>query len=307
MKSKEQEFLVNGRTVPVSNLEKVLYPEASFTKADVIDYYIRVSEYLMPHLRNRPLTMKRYPDGVDHPFFYEKRCPSHRPPWVKTASVWSERKSEEIKFCVLNDLATLVWVANLADLELHTSLARHPRVDRPDFLVFDLDPGPPADILDCCQVALWLRELLEEINQLRCFVKSTGSKGLQVYVPLNTAVTFDRTKSLAREIAENLSRVHPDRILARMEKRLRRGKVFIDWSQNDNHKTTVCVYSLRAMKTPTVSTPLRWKEVLQAHRKQDAELLVHDTKSVLQRVKKMGDLFEPVLNLKQKCPSHFKF
>lgn len=294
----QTELRIQGRTLKLSNLDKVLYPKARFTKAQVIDYYARVSPVLLPHLKDRPLTLKRYPDGVEKEFFYEKRCPSFRPPWVRIAPVWTASRREKIPFCLANDLPSLIWAANLADLELHTSLALYRHPDRPTTMVFDLDPGTGAGLLECAEVALWLRELFGK-RKLKCFAKTSGSKGLQVYVPLNTAVTFPRTKMFARAVAEWLSREHPDNVLARMEKRLRTGKVFVDWSQNDRHKTTVCAYSLRAKERPTVSTPLKWKEVEEALTAGAPERLSFETDAVLKRVAKYGDLFEEVLELKQ--------
>jgi bifunctional non-homologous end joining protein LigD len=292
---------VGGRQVAVSNLDKVFYPAASFTKGQVIDYYIRVSPVLLPHLKDRPLTLKRYPDGVRGAFFYEKRCPSHRPDWVKTAPVWSDRYETEIQFCLANDLPSIIWAANLGDLELHTFLARADAVDRPTMMVFDLDPGPPADVLACAQVGFWLREKLTELK-LQSFPKTSGSKGLQIYVPLNTPVSYDQTKALSHQLAEELEREHPELVVSKMAKNLRTGKVFVDWSQNDRHKTTVCVYSLRAKEKPTVSTPLDWDEVESAAKKKDASLLSFTSDEVLKRVEKEGDLFEPILKLKQKLP-----
>ncbi|HHY85648.1 MAG TPA: ATP-dependent DNA ligase [Verrucomicrobia bacterium] len=292
---------VGGRKVGVSRLEKVFYPSTGFTKGQVIDYYIRVSPVLLPHLKDRPLTLKRYPDGVDGGFFYEKRCPSYRPDWIRTAPVWSERHDAEIHYCVANDLPSIVWAANLGDLELHTFLARAKNVQRPTMVVFDLDPGPPANIVQCAEVALWLRERLAGMK-LNCFAKTSGSKGLQLYVPLNTPVTYEQTKSFARALAEELQTAQPERVVARMEKRLRAGKVFVDWSQNDRHKTTVCVYSLRAKERPTVSTPVTWEEVEAALKRKDPERLVFLSDDVLKRVERKGDLFAPVLKLKQKLP-----
>src|SRR5947209_17418259 len=254
------ELIVEERKIQVSNLDKVLYPKAGFTKGQVIDYYIRIAPVLLAHLRDRPLTMKRYPDGVEGQFFYEKNCPSHRPKWVQTAKVWSEGNQRIMNYCLANDLPTLVWAANLADLELHTSLSRKNNIERPTVMVFDLDPGAPADIVQCCQVGVWLRDLLAEMK-LKSWAKTSGSKGLQVYVPLNTAVTFDDTKALSRKLAEHLEREHSKLVISKMARALRGGKVFVDWSQNDEHKTTVNVYSLRAKDQPTVSTPVTWDEV----------------------------------------------
>lgn len=299
---KETELLVGGRRLPVSNLDKIFYPKAGFTKGDVINYYIRIAPVLLPHLKDRPLTLKRYPNGVEGMFFYEKRCPTFRPNWFKTAAIWSEGNNEHINFCLANDLPSLVWAANLADLELHTFLSKKQNPNRPTMLVFDLDPGPPADILNCVQVAFWLKELFDNMG-LESFAKTTGSKGLQLYVPLNGRVTFDETKKLARSLAERLTREHPQRVVYDMKKSLRKGKVLIDWSQNDEHKTTVCVYSLRAKDRPTVSTPVTWPELVKAAKAADPDLLVFDSAAVLRRVEKLGDLFEPVLALKQKLPA----
>lgn len=298
----ETELEVGGKRLRVSNLEKVLYPKAGFTKGQVIDYYIRISPVLLPHLKNRPLTLKRYPNGVEAEFFYEKKCPSHRPSWVNTAKVWSEGNQADIYFCMANDLPTLVWAANLADLELHTSLARFPKVKAPTMVVFDLDTGPPADLVQCCQVGIWLRKILKDFG-LECFPKTSGSKGLQIYVPLNTPTTYEITKTFAKSIAERLEREHSELVVSRMAKILREGKVFVDWSQNDDHKTTVCVYSLRAKENPTVSTPVTWKEVEATLKKGDAQKLVFKSEEVLKRVQKFGDLFEPVLKMKQRLKS----
>jgi bifunctional non-homologous end joining protein LigD len=295
------ELVVEDRKIQVSNLDKVLYPKAGFTKGQVIDYYIRVAPVLLPHLKDRPLTMKRYPDGVEGEFFYEKNCPSHRPKWVKTAKVWSEGNNHMMDYCLAQDLPTLVWAANLADLELHTSLSRKNSIKRPTMMVFDLDPGAPADIVQCCQVGLWLRDLLAGMK-LKSFAKTSGSKGLQVYVPLNTAVTYDRTKDLSRALAQHLEHRHADLVTSNMSKAVRKGKVFVDWSQNDEHKTTICVYSLRAREEPTVSTPVTWDEVENCLKKKKADLLRFRSDKVLIRVDKLGDVFEPVEKLKQKLP-----
>ena len=299
--SKKAELIVDGRTLAVSNLDKVLYPKDGFTKGELIHYYIQIAPVLLPHLKDRPLTMKRYPDGVEGEFFYEKNCPSHRPGWVQTVKVWSESNQRTVQYCLAQDLPTLVWAANLADIELHTSLSRKNDVDRPTMMVFDLDPGAPADIVQCCQVGLWLREILAGLK-LKSWAKTSGSKGLQVYVPLNTAATFDETKALSRALAEHLEREHPKLVISKMARALREGKVFVDWSQNDEHKTTVNVYSLRAKDQPTVSTPVTWDEVSKCLKKKDANLLVFPAGKVVQRVEKMGDLFEPVETLKQKLP-----
>ncbi len=295
------ELIVEDRKIQVSNLDKVLYPKVEFAKGQVIDYYIRIAPVLLPHLRDRPLTMKRYPDGVDGEFFYEKNCPKHRPKWVQTAQVWSESNDRIMNYCLVQDLPTLVWAANLADLELHTSLSRKDNIERPTMMVFDLDPGAPADIVQCCQVSLWLRDLLGKMK-LKSFAKTSGSKGLQVYVPLNTPVTYDQTKDLSRSLAQYLEREHPNLVTSNMSKAVRKGKVFVDWSQNDEHKTTICVYSLRARDEPTVSTPVTWNEVEKCLKKKNAELLKFRSDQVLVRVEKLSDLFEPVEGLKQRLP-----
>jgi bifunctional non-homologous end joining protein LigD len=296
------EVEIEGRRLQLSNLEKVLYPDVGFTKGQVIDYFVRIAPALLPHLHDRPLTMKRYPEGVTGFHFYEKNCPQHRPEWVQTARIWSGGNNKWMQYCMVQDLATLVWAANLADLELHTSLSRADNIHRPTMLVFDLDPGPPANIVECCQVGAWVLAIFEELK-MKAFAKTSGSKGLQVYVPLNTAVTYEQTKPFAREMARLLEKHRRDFVVSDMKKALRVGKVFVDWSQNDDYKTTVCVYSLRAKERPTVSTPVTWEEVEKCRKKEDASLLVFDSDTVLKRVDKMGDLFAPVLTLKQKLPS----
>jgi bifunctional non-homologous end joining protein LigD len=293
---------VGGRQLKLSNLDKVFYPAVGFTKAQVIDYYTRVAPALVPHMTGRPLTLKRYPDGVEGPFFYEKKCPSHRPEWFRTASVWSGRNKENIDYCVVDDLPGLVWVANMASLELHTSLAVAEDVHRPTMVVFDLDPGAPATIKECCDVGIQLRDLFAELK-LKSFAKTSGSKGLQVYVPVNTAITYEETKPLALAVAQELERKNPRLVLSSMSKDLRKGKVFVDWSQNDDHKTTVCVYSLRARERPTVSAPVTWDEV-EAHHKGGRKALSFTADEVLERLDRSGDLFAPVLKLKQRLP-HF--
>jgi len=303
--SKKAELIVEDRKIQVSNLDKVLYPKVGFTKGQVIDYYIRIAPMLLPHLKDRPLTMKRYPDGVEGEFFYEKNCPMHRPKWVKTARVWSESNNRMMNYCLAQDLPTLVWAANLADLELHTSLARKNNIKRPTMMVFDLDPGAPADIVQCCQVGIWLSDLLLKMK-LKSFAKTSGSKGLQVYVPLNSSVTFDQTKDLSRALAQHLETNHDNLVTSNMSKAVRKDKVFVDWSQNDEHKTTICVYSLRAKEEPTVATPVTWDEVQNCLKKKEAGLLKFRSEKVLARVEKLGDLFEPVEKLKQKLPKKWK-
>src|SRR3954453_13420661 len=293
---------VEGRELELSNLDKVLYPQAGFTKGELIDWYARVAEVLLPHLRGRPLTLKRYPEGVEGKHFYEKRCPGHRPDWVTTAKVWSDRHKGEIDYCVVEDLPTLVWLANLADIELHTSLSKAEAIERPTAMVFDLDPGAPADVIDCAQVALWLQGLFEQLG-LDCYPKTSGSKGMQLYVPLNSDVTYAHTKPFAKAVAETLEQRFPERVVSQMSKAKRPGKVLIDWRQNDQHKTTVCVYSLRAKERPTVSTPLEWDEVAAALEQAAPQALVFDHAAVLQRVEAKGDLFAPLLSEEQELPA----
>lgn len=302
MAKQESVVEVEGRQIKLSKLDKVLYPKAGFTKGQVIEYYTRVAPVLVPHLSTRPLTLKRYPEGVDGLHFYEKNCPSYRPEWMKTAKVWSPGNNRFMYYCVVEDLPTLVWLGNLADLELHVSLSRAPDMQRPTVIAFDLDPGAPADIVQCCQVGLWVRDIFAGFG-LQSFPKTSGSKGLQVYIPLNTAVTYDETKPFAKAIARLLEETYPDQVVSDMKKTLRTNKVLVDWSQNDDFKTTVSVYSLRAKDQPTVSTPVTWKEVESCLAKKDPELLVFTSDQVLARIQKMGDLFEPVLKLKQKLPN----
>ena len=297
---------VQGRQLKLSNLEKVLYPATGFTKKDVIDYYVRIAPALLPHLHNRALTRKRYPDGVEGEPFFEKNAPMHKPDWVKTVAVWSGRNRRNVNYVLADDLATLVWLANLAALELHPSLSLATDIESPTVMVFDLDPGPPANIVQCCQVGLWLREIFEHFG-LKSFPKTSGSKGLQIYVPLNTPVSYDTTKLFSHALAQLLEHEHKDLVLSEMSRSARAGKVFVDWSQNDEHKTTISVYSLRAREHPTVSTPVTWEEVEKTLKKKDANLLVFESKQTVARFEKMGDLFEPVLELKQKLPDPKKF
>jgi bifunctional non-homologous end joining protein LigD len=300
MKTKSK-LNIHGRVVEVSNLDKIFYPKTGFTKGQVIDYYINISPYLLPHLKGRPVTLKRYPNGVEGFFFYEKQIPASHPEWVKTTNV-KRKDGSEINYCVFDSLPVLVWAANLADLELHTFLHRAPAIETPTMVAFDLDPGASADIVLCCQVGLWLKALFSKLK-LECFAKTSGSKGLQVYVPLNTRVTYENTKAFAHAVAETLEREFPETVVSKMQKHLRGGKVLVDWSQNDPHKTTVCVYSLRAKEHPTVSTPVTWDEVATTLKKKNAKLLTFEVDEVLKRVKKQGDLFASVLKLKQKLPA----
>jgi bifunctional non-homologous end joining protein LigD len=299
---KRLEVDIDGRRLSLSNLDKVFYPETGFTKGQLIDYYTRVAPVLLGHLRGRPLTLKRYPDGVTGPFFYEKQSPRHRPDWVKVAPIWSRHNSRTIEYTLADDLPTLVWLANLADLELHTSLAFATDVTAPTVVAFDLDPGPPATIVECAEVALRLREAFEHFG-LEAFPKTSGSKGMQVYVPLNTPASYAQTKSFARGIAQVLERRQPELVVSDMKKSLRKGKVLVDWSQNDEHKTTVNVYSMRARERPTVSTPLRWEEVEGVLETREPETLAFTTDAVLARVAEHGDLFGPVIELEQELPT----
>jgi len=288
---------IDGHRLRLSNLDKVLYPEAGFTKAQVVDYYARVGAVMVPHLADRPVTLVRWPDGVTSQSFFEKRCPSHAPKWMRSASV-----SDDLVQCVLDNLASLVWAANMAALELHTPQARVASPDRPDSMVFDLDPGPGATVLDCCRVGLDLRGVLAELG-LESVVKTSGSKGLHMAVPLHTAVTDDDTKDFARALGQVLAKREPGRVTVIMKKEERPGKVFVDWSQNDEHKTTVCAYSLRGRERPLVSTPVSWDEVSDALDGKDAEALTFEAPEVLERVEQLGDLYAPNLELEQELPS----
>jgi bifunctional non-homologous end joining protein LigD len=295
------EVEVDGRRIVLSNLDRVLFPETGFTKADLIDYYFSIAPVMLPHLEGRPLTMRRFPHGVDGKGFWEKNCPSHRPDWVNTASVWSESQRKEMNYCLVEDRATLVWAANLADIELHTSLATAARRGSPTAVVFDLDPGEPAGLLDCAEVALLLRSTLSHYG-LECFAKTSGSKGLQIYLPLNTGSSYDTTTPFAKSVAVEFERQLPDRIVSTMTKSARDGKIFIDWSQNSRHKTTVCVYSVRARAQPGVSTPLRWSEVEAALQAADPDVLRFSPEMVKERVSRHGDLFNEVATLQQELP-----
>ncbi len=297
------EVTVEDRALKLTNLDKVLYPQTELTKGDLIGYYAAIAATLLPHLRDRPLTLKRYPDGVEGEYFYEKQCPSHRPDWVQTTAVWSERGDRTVDYCLCQDLPTLVWLANLAALELHPSLSHADALERPSTLAFDLDPGPPANVVQCCAVALRLREMFAELG-LRAFAKTSGAKGLQVYVPLNEdGITYQQTKPFARAVADLLAHNHPELIVSRMAKAARRGRVLIDWSQNDEHKTTVAVYSLRANESPTVSTPITWEEVAACQEAENPAALEFSPIQVLDRVREHGDLFAEVVSLRQPLPA----
>ncbi len=294
---------VENRELKLTNLDKVLYPKAGFTKGEVIDYYAKVAPAIIPHLAGRALTLRRFPEGVDRSdaAFFEKRCPKHRPDWVKTARVEIGGRTGEIDFCVCEDLPTLVWMAQLAAVELHPSLSLAPDPERPTVLAFDLDPGPPADVVECCRVALRLREMFGHLG-LECFPKTSGSKGMQVYLPLNKKTSYDETKPFARAIAQLLEKQTPGEVVSKMKKADRRGKVFVDWSQNHQRKTTISVYSLRARERPTASTPISWDEVTNAAETDDPGSLVFEAPEVLERIERHGDLFAPVLELRQELP-----
>jgi bifunctional non-homologous end joining protein LigD len=292
---------VEGRELKLSNLGKLLYPKVGFNKRDVIDFYSAVADVMVAHLHGRALTVKRWPDGVEGQAFFQKQAPAHRPEWVRTVTLPSEKKP--IDYLLADDRATLVWLANLAALELHVPLARAEAPERPTTLVFDLDPGAPASVIECCRVALALQGMFENLG-LQSFAKTSGSKGLQLYVPLNyEAVTFAQTKPFAKAVAELLEEAEPELIVSRMTKARRTGKVLIDWSQNDSRKTTVCAYSLRAVERPTVSTPVEWDEVRAAVDSGDPASLAFEAPQVLKRVRQRGDLFAPVLSLVQELPA----
>jgi len=292
---------IAGKRLPLSNLEKDLYPSYGFTKAHILEYYRRVAEFILPHLQDRALTFKRYPEGVERDFFFEKRCPAHRPAWAKTAEITRDN-GERMTVCLVNDLETLMWVENLASLELHVPLARAGSPETPDSLVFDLDPGDPANILDCARVALILRDLLIPL-QLTSYVKTSGQKGLHVFVPLNRKeTTFEDTKEFSKAVAEIMQKNYPDLVTAKMAKEYRKAKVFINWSQNDSSSTMICVYSLRARSKPYVSFPLAWRELENLAGQGDPEKLQVIHSEAVKRAEKQGDLFREVLVKKQQLP-----
>ncbi|MGH9057426.1 MAG: non-homologous end-joining DNA ligase [Acidimicrobiales bacterium] len=296
MNARPVEVLVGDRTLKLSNLDKVLWPSTGFTKGGLIDYYARVADVMVPHLQGRPITLRRWPDGVDGGSFYEKNCPSHRPPWVEAV------RMGEVHYCLLDEPAALVWVANLAAIELHPGLARAPALDSPTSVVFDLDPGPPADVLTCARVAMLLRATLDDLG-LQAWPKTSGSKGLQVYVPVGAAARYAQAKPFAHALARLLERRHPDLVVSVMERAKRRDKVLIDWSQNTASKTTVAVYSVRALDEPSVSTPVGWDELDDALVAGDPGALRFGPSEVLERVSRLGDLHRPVLDVTQELPS----
>jgi bifunctional non-homologous end joining protein LigD len=302
-KKRDREVTVGRRKLKLTNLDKILYPKTKTTKAEVIDYYARVADAILPHLRGRPLTLRRFPEGVGKPetSFFEKNCPRHRPDWVKTTPIFVDRRAGEIDFCMCENLATLTWMAQLAALELHPSLSRATRMEQPTVLAFDLDPGAPAGLVECCQVALRVRKLFSDVG-LESFPKVSGGKGLQVYIPLNTKVSYEQTSPFAKAVAQLLEGETPKQVVSKMAKAQRRGKVFVDWSQNHQKKTTIAVYSLRARERPTASMPLHWREVERAAKRGDADNLRFEIPAAIKRVEKEGDLFEPVLKLRQRLP-----
>ena len=296
---------VEGKELKLSNLDKVLYPKGGFTKGEMVDYYAKVAPAIVPHLNGRAVTLRRFPEGVEDldAAFFEKRCPKHRPKWVKTAKVQAGPRAGVIEFCVCDSLPTLVWMAQLAAIELHPSLSRSRAPKRPTVLAFDLDPGPPADVVDCARVALRLREVLTQL-ELESFVKTSGSKGMQLYVPLNTKTSYEETRPFAQALAQLIAKQDPENILAKMGKKTdRSGKVLIDWYQNNERKTTISVYSLRARERPTCSTPVTWDEVEAVAESGDGSKLVFEASDVLERIEQHGDLFAPVLELEQELPA----
>lgn len=291
---------IAGKRLSLSNLEKEFYPACGFTKAHILEYYRRAAPFILPHLQRRALTLKRYPHGVEAGFFFEKRCPEHRPAWVQTAEV--RHDAEPMTVCLVNDLETLIWVANLASLELHVPLARAATAETPDSVVFDLDPGEPADVLTCARVALILRDLFSRLR-LESLVKTSGRKGLHVFIPLNRpATTFDETKSFSRAVALVLEKNYPQLVTAKMAKEQRTGRVFINWSQNDAAKTMISAYSLRALEKPLVSFPLAWEELELLAEIGDAERLKFSPTEAINRAEKTGDLFREVLLREQRLP-----
>ena len=299
--SDKSEVIIDGRTLTLSNLDKSLYPDG-FTKGQMIDYYARIAPVLIPHLAGRPISLRRFPNGIDGQTFWEKNCPSHRPEWMKTAPIWLSENRKTVHFCLIEDLPSLVWVVNLASIELHPSLAAADDMQTPDSVVFDLDPGPPADIVQCCQVGLWLRDALAHLG-LESVAKTSGSKGLQVYVPLNTPIDYTSgTQPFSLALSQLLERHYPELVVTLQKKELRAGKVLIDWSQNTWSKTTVSVYSLRAKAGHTVSTPVTWDEVESCLASGDAAQLAFETADTLARVAEHGDLFAPLLELEQELP-----
>jgi bifunctional non-homologous end joining protein LigD len=289
------EVRIGERSLSLSNLDKVLWPETGFSKGQLIDYYSRIATVMVPHLTRRPITLRRWPNGVDGPSFFEKNCPSHKPPWVESVLMG------DVRYCLIDEPASLVWVANLAAIEIHPSLAQATDLDVPTTVVFDLDPGAPADVITCAEVAFILRDSLERLG-LQAWPKTSGSKGIQVYAPLNSGASYDRVKPFAQAVAQLLERDHPELIVSVMDKSRRKKKVLIDWSQNTASKTTVAVYSVRALDRPSVSTPVTWDELDDALSARDPSVLRFEPDQVVERVERLGDLHAPVLELRQELP-----
>jgi bifunctional non-homologous end joining protein LigD len=287
---------VDGRELTLSNLDKVLYPETGFTKGEVIDYYARIAPVFLPHIADRPLTMKRYPDGVEHTPFFEKHAPKHAPAWLRTVEVASSADGDPVNYSVVSDLPSLIWAANLASIEFHVPLwhvgRRRKLPALPDFMVFDLDPGEGATIVECCRAAALIAERISDQHPA-IYPKTSGSKGLQLYVPLSGKVTWDALRDDAHGIAIDLEKSNPELVVSNMRKSLRTGKVLIDWSQNHPSKTTIAVYSLRGRATPSASTPVTWDEVTACARAGDASLLAFTPAATIARVEDSGDLFVP--------------
>jgi bifunctional non-homologous end joining protein LigD len=296
-----RELEVSGRHLAIRNLDRVVFPRTGTTKGELLAYYVSIGEVMLSHLRERLLHMHRYPEGVEGPRFWQKGCPEHRPEWMPTVPVWSRDKGEHIDYCVVNELAALLWAVNIGSIELHTSLHLRGALDRPTVIAFDLDPGPGTSVLHCCEVALRIRELFDGMG-IAAYPKTSGSKGLQVYIPLNSEVGYAYTKLASRRIAEHLEATAPDLVVSRIARSARAGRVLVDWSQNTEHKSMVCVYSVRAKERPTVSTPVQWDEVVGALDAGDAAALTFEMGAVLERVREHGDLFAPVLSLRQELP-----
>jgi bifunctional non-homologous end joining protein LigD len=288
---------IADRRLAVSNLDKVLYPLVGFTKAQVIDYYVRVAPTMLQHIGDRGVTLRRWPNGVNEQSFFEKRCPSHRPPWLTTCPGPGDRGGN-IDYCCIAEIAALAWTANMAALEIHSPMARCRDIEAPTMVVFDLDPGAPASIVECCQVALDVRDVLDHLG-LEVHAKTSGSKGLQLYVPLNTPHTHEHASSFALAVGQLLEKQHPKRVVVNMAKAVRPNKVFIDWSQNSRHKTTIAPYSLRANERPTVSTPIDWDEVAAGA---GGEPLIFEAADVLERIEARGDLFAGTVTTEQTLP-----
>ncbi|HYG99763.1 MAG TPA: non-homologous end-joining DNA ligase [Terriglobales bacterium] len=291
--------------IGITNPERLVYPNHRFTKLHLVEYYDRVAPYILPHLRNRPVTLKRYTDTTTGPWFYEKDAPAFTPQWVRTFPVWRRTGESQINYIIINDGRTLVWAANIGTIEIHPFLAREPKIELPDFVVFDLDPGEGANILACARVSLLLRDLLNQLGLQSC-AKVSGSKGLQVYVPLNTPTTYAITQTFAKTVSELLHAEHPDLIVSGMQRSERRDRVFIDWSQNADFKTTIGAYSLRAKRhRPFVSLPVTWDELTAALKSGSSSALYWLANAAIDRLQSVGDLFAPVLGLQQSLPESF--